>query len=265
MKLLPLFRYGFATGWRSLIGWSIGIVAVLSLYMPLFPSLAAGGQMQELLNKLPDQLVKTLGYEQIATGSGYVSSTFFGLMGFILFSIAAIAWGSNAVAGDEESGTLELTLAHAVSRTQVILEGILTLAAKLLVLAAVAVGTILLLNPMSKTHLSVGHVLLAMAALFGLALLGGLAALATGAIIGRHTIALTVGTIVIVVGYMFNAISKQVSDAAWLRHLSPYSWAFDHNPLTTGADTIGLIALYGGCIVLAVVAWFAFNHRDVTG
>src|SRR3546814_2524257 len=57
--------------------------------------------------------------------------TFFGLIGFLLLTIAAISWGSAAIAGAEESGKLELNLAHGVSRTQYALESALAVLVKI--------------------------------------------------------------------------------------------------------------------------------------
>jgi len=119
---LPLYRRSLGESWRSLIGWSLGFLAALLLYVPLFSSIGGNPDMQALLDSLPPAMISALGYGAIATGAGYVSATFYGLMGFALSTIAAVAWSSAAIAGDEELGSLELTLAHGVTRTQVVLE-----------------------------------------------------------------------------------------------------------------------------------------------
>ncbi|WP_343317812.1 ABC transporter permease subunit [Arthrobacter sp. TMP15] len=119
---LPLFRRSIGDSWRSTLGWTIGVAAALLLYLPLFPALGGkDSQMAQLINSLPPQLVNTLNYGSITTGAGYTESTFFGLLGFVLIVIAATSWGTAAIAGDVENGTLELVLAHAVSRTQLVL------------------------------------------------------------------------------------------------------------------------------------------------
>ena len=115
---LPLFRRNLADSWRGLAGWTVGLLAALLLYLPLYPSLGGSGQMQEMIDSLPPELVQTLGYDQIGTGPGYAQATFFGLIGFILVTIAAVGWGTGAIANDEEIGQLELTLAHGVTRGQ---------------------------------------------------------------------------------------------------------------------------------------------------
>jgi ABC-2 type transport system permease protein len=54
-------------------------------------------------------------------------------------TIASAGWGAAAVGGDEESGQLELTVAHGVTRIQVVLERALSLFLRV-VLHAVLLG-----------------------------------------------------------------------------------------------------------------------------
>ena len=262
---LPLFRRMLADGWRSLIVWAIGIVAVLSLYLPIYPSLGASGEMEKLLASLPDQLVSSLGYDQIATGTGYTQATFFGLMGFALLTICAVNWGTAAIAGDEENGSLELTLAHGVSRTQVVIERTAAIVVRLLVLIVVAVVMILALNDSSELAIGVPNLIGTAAALLGLTLVTATAAVAVGALTGRRAFASAAGAGIAVAGYALNAVSKQTDDLEWLHNLSPYYWAYGDEPLTNGADPWMLALLFGVAAVLTVVAVVALRRRDIAG
>lgn len=47
-----------------------------------------------------------LNYDQIAPSPGYTQARVFVLVDYLLMSIASIAWGAAAAAGDEESGQL---------------------------------------------------------------------------------------------------------------------------------------------------------------
>ncbi|WP_167043673.1 ABC transporter permease subunit [Salinibacterium sp. ZJ454] len=247
-----------------MIAWTLGIAAALLLYLPLFSSISST-DFQELIANLPEALVETIGYTSIGTGSGYVQSTFLGLMGFALFTIAAIAWGSAAVAGDEENGTLELTLAHSVSRSQVLLERWLALFARLLWLGVVSAALILLLNEPSSLDLEVGNVIAGTTMLVLLALSTGSIALAVGAITGRRTYATAAGAVVAVGGYAANAIANQVDELDWLYSASPYSWAFQFEPLVNGIDWICVSALVGLTAVAVTIGLAVFARRDVDG
>ena len=145
-RVLPLFRRSLLDGWRGLLGWTAGFVAVLAIYLPVYSSLAANGQFEDMIASLPPELVNTLGYDQIATGAGYVQATFFGLVGFVMISIAAVGWGTGAIANDEETGQLELTLAHGVTRGQLYAERTAAVAVKLAWLGLVAVVMVLALD-----------------------------------------------------------------------------------------------------------------------
>jgi ABC-2 type transport system permease protein len=261
---LPVLRRSLGDSWRSLVGWSIGVTAAIFLYVPLFPSLGGkDSQMAKLIETLPPQLVRTLNYQNLTSGGGYVESTFFGLLGFVFIVIAATAWGTAAIAGDEESGGLELTLAHGVSRRQVVLERAISLVLRLAWLALLSFLLILALNTPAQLELTPARLAATAGAWLGLALLSGTAALMVGALTGRKLYATAAGAGVAVYGYVLNAIGNQQADLDWLRDLSPYGWAYQHTPLISGVDWGGLGLLYGFSILFLAVAVVALVRRDL--
>ena len=262
---LPVFRRALADSWRSLIGWTVGIVAALLLYLPLFPSIGGDGQMQGIIASLPPELTNTLGFQDIATGAGYTQSTFFGLIGFLLLTIAATAWGSAAIAGAEESGRLELALAHGVGRVPYALESALAILVRLLAIGTVATVLVLALNEPSQLGLEPAHVVAASAALIGLTMLSAGFALAAGALTGRANVAVFAGAGVAVLGYVLNAIANQSPDLDGVRAASPYAWAYSGRPLVDGADAGGLALLWGLSAALVAVAAIALRRRDIVG
>jgi ABC-2 type transport system permease protein len=262
----PLFRRAIAESRRSLIGWTLGIAAALFLYLPLFPSLGGtNSQMAQLIHTLPSGLVRSLGYQNISTGSGYVESTFYGLIGFVLIVIAAVNWGTAAIAGDEEAGTLELTIAHAVTRQQVVLERTLAVVVRLVWLAVVSVVIVLALNSSAQLQLRVDNLAATAAAWLGLGLLAATVSIAVGALTGRRVYATSAGAGIAVLGYVVNAIGSQNDSLAGLRAFSPHGWAFRHTPLTNGVDLAGLALLFSFSALLVVVAVVAFRRRDIRG
>ena len=262
---LPLLRRSLADGARPLLGWSLGIAAALTLYLPLFPSMGGNGQMEEMIANLPPELVKTLGYDTISTGAGYTQGTYFGLIGFLLLTIAATGWGSAAIAGAEESGRLELVLAHGVSRTRYALEQTAAVLLRLLLLGAVGAVLVLAFNQPSGLGLQASHVLAASAALVALTALSATAALAVGALTGRRVLATGAGAAVAVLGYVLNAVANQSPDGEALHALSPYHWAYGQTPLADGLDPAGLGWLLLAIAVCTGIAVLALRRRDVTG
>jgi ABC-2 type transport system permease protein len=262
---LTLYRRSLGDSWRSLIGWSLGILATLLLYVPLYSSIGGNADMQKLLDSLPPALINALNYGAIATGAGYVSATFFGLMGFALTTIAATLWGNAAIAGDEEQGALELTLAHGVTRAQVVLERAASILTRLLWLSLLGVIIILTLNDSAGLSIDARNLVAESAALLGLAFLTATVGLAVGAMTGRRVWATGAAAGVAVGGYALNAVANQSADLDWLHNMSPYAWAFRNSPLSNGVDWGDLGLLYGISAALMIVAVFALNRRDILG
>lgn len=263
MKTLPLFRRAFFDTWRSTLGWAAGLAAAIFIYLPLYPSIGGSAQMQEMVDALPAEMTKALNYDQIATGPGYTQATLFGLLGFLLMTIASVSWGAAAVGGDEESGQLELTLAHGVRRVQVVMERALALLLRVVLLAALVCVLVWLINGPAQLGIELDNLLGATVLFAGLAFLSGTAALCVGAITGRRTYGLAAGAAVGVLGYVFNAVGRQSKEVEWLLNLSPYHWAYGNSPVANGADWAAAAWLWAISAALVVLASVALERRDV--
>lgn len=263
-SILPVFRRSMRESWRSLLGWTIGIAGVLFLYLPLYPSIGASDQMKQLIDSLPKQLVDTLGYNQITSGAGYTEATFYGLMGFLLLTIAAVMWGSSLAAA-EESGRAELDLAHGIGRGSYALETALSVLVRLLWLGVFAGLVIWALNGPAELDLEPARIVGASAGLVGLAFLTASAALFAGALTGRRVWATGVGAGIAVVGYILQAVAKQSSDLEWLNAVSPYAWVYHRSPLAEGVDGGGLALTWGIALVLVAASALALRARDLRG
>jgi len=260
---LPIFGKAFADGRRALLGWGIGIAAAIFLYLPLYPSMIGTSEMQKLIDSLPRALIRTLNYDQISTGAGYTQATVFGLIGFLLISIASIGWGAAMLGGDEESGQLELTLAHGVTRVQVVVERFAALVLKILLITALMFVLIALLNGPSQLGIDVGYLLQTCLLFAGLVLLCGSVAMLGGALTGRRVWGIGAGAFVAVVGYVFNALGNQSADLEWLHGLSPYYWAFGNYPMTTGGTPLAFLAFFGGSLAVAAATALVLRQRDI--
>lgn len=258
---LPLFTRFLADGRRALIGWSIAMVAMCLAYLPVFPLL--GDELERMLADVPEALLGAFGVTTLADGAGYAHSTVFTLSGALLMIVAALGWGVRAVAGDEEAGTLELTLARAVTRTGLLVQRTAAVIVMIMTLALVVMLSVAALSGPSELELRVGNVVAAGAALGGLALLFGLIALAVGAATGRRGLALATGAGLAVAAYLADALGAQVTQLEVLRSASPFYWAYANDPLRNGLDAGGVGLLVGIAVLAVAVAGPAFARRDV--
>jgi ABC-2 type transport system permease protein len=259
---LPLFRAEFSQSLRSLGAWVIGNAAVIALYLPFYPSIGGSESLLEYFAAFPPDLITIFGLDQMASGAGYTQATYFSLTGFMIFAVASVSWGAAAIAGSEESGELELTLAHGVGRIRVVLERALALVARVAVLAASGVAVIWALNDVSRLSLDLGGVASAATMLVALTTFVGMAALCAGAATGRRSVATAVGAGLAGLAYVLGAVARSAG-VQWLGAVSPVEWAFGSDPITSGLAWAGLGWLIGGAVLLLVVAAISFRRRDV--
>jgi ABC-2 type transport system permease protein len=134
---------------RSLGWWSLGLVAVVAVYVLPYRQFLDSGMLD---NNTDTPIYQALGYDN--SPAGYLQGTLFALLGPLLVVMMAVAAGARAVAGDEEAGALDLLLAHPVSRTQLVLErfGALAAASLGLVLLALGIGTVALAAGAASGH-----------------------------------------------------------------------------------------------------------------
>lgn len=260
---MKLFRRELSETRNGTIGWAIGVAGSILLYVPFYPNVGGAEMMDTYMQMFSPQLASLFGLDLMGSGAGYVQATYFGLMGYLLLAIAAISWGSRAVAGAEESGALELTLAHAVTRWQVIAELTLALLVRLALLSAIGFTLVLVMNGPASLDIAPGNLLAATVALFLVSSLIGFAAICGGALTGRVAVATGLGTVIAVAGYALHAVA-QLAELRWLGDLSPYRWAFGADPITQGFDPGGTLLLLGSMVVLFAVGGVRFAQRDVS-
>jgi len=250
---------------RSLPGWTGAIAAVALMYAAFWPTVSSP-EMAGALAAYPKDVLAAFNAEDLGTAQGYLGGTVYGLLVPLLVAVFMIAAGTRGIAGDEEAGTLELVLAHPVSRRGLALQ---RLGAALTEMAVVAVALFVVMvatrAPFELGSVSVGGFLAinAQLALFG-ALFATLA-FAVGAATGRRAAALGVSAAAAVLAYLANSVFPQVAALEWTRSLSPFHWYLGGDPLTNGLQWPGTLALAGTTLALAAAGTYLFTRRDIAG
>jgi ABC-2 type transport system permease protein len=250
-------------GRRGLFGWALTIGGIAALYTMFFPSVS-NPAMAAALKNYPDAMKKALNMEDLTSPQGYLGSYVFGLLVPILLAVFGIIMGSRAVAGDEESGTLDVVLAHPVGRPRLLLDRFAALVTQVVAICVAVYVLLLAISGPAKIS-AVGPGYLA-AATFQLALFGTCVAaltLAVGAATGRRAAAIAAGTAVAVLGYFANNLAPQVHGLEWVRYLSPFFYFSGNKPLVNGVD-LGHAGVLAAVAVLLVAAGLAlFRRRDL--
>lgn len=247
---------------RSLLLWALALAAVTAMYVGLYPSMGGSGEMQELIDQLPEAMVTAFGYDQIGTAGGWISSTVYGLIGPVLLLVFGIGTGARLLAGQEEDGTLELELTAPVSRRRLLAERLLALWLDLVLLVGVVATVTLLIIAALDLEVGLSELLAGTAGLFLLVVGFATLALSIGAVTGRRAMALGATAGVAVLTFVLDALGPTL-DAGWMTAVSPFSWYLEDRPLLEGWDLQGLALLAVVPVVAAVVAFVTFDRRDL--
>jgi ABC-2 type transport system permease protein len=249
---------------RGYLGWALALTAVAAMYSSFWPTIGKNPEMTKALDGYPQGLKEAFHLQDLSQPENYLSSSVFGLLVPILLAVFAIAAGTKAIAGDEEAGTLDLVLAHPVSRARLALQRLLAVGAALLFITGLMwLAVSGLRGPSQFTEVSVDKILAVclQLALFGLFF----AALtyAIGAWTGRKAAAMGTGAAVAVLGYLADSFLPQINGLKWTEKVSPFEWYLGNDPLRNGISGTSVLIFAALSAVLIGLGTWRFSQRDI--
>lgn len=248
---------------RGLLGWALALAAIAAMYLAFWPTMGDNPEMQALVDGLPEAIVVGMGWDRIATAAGYLESTIYGLLAPVMLLVFAVATGARVLAGEEESGTLELELSGPTPRRRVLLERFAALALGALGLCVVVGVTTVALVLGLGMDVGLPQVAAATLALWLFVLAMGAVAFAVGAATGRRGVGVAAGAGVAVAAYLTDAVAPVVGTGGWLHRFSPFSWYLHGDPLVQGLDLGGAAALVALTVTAVAVGLVCFERRDL--
>lgn len=260
--LATLFGKALRDQRRALIGWSIGIAALVGLEAALWPSMRDMPGIQELLAGYPEPLRKLFKLEDLISGTGFMNAELFSVMLPLLFLVYAIGRGARSIAGEEEAGTLDVLLVTPVSTTRLLLTQAAALAASLFALGAVLFVVTLSSSAVLGLGIQAGDLAWATLAVALLALEFGWLALAIGAVTGRRAWAIAGASVAAVFAYVLYIAGQLVEAIEPWQVLSPFHQALEGGPLGAGFRLeYGWLPVVAAAVVAASLP--LFDRRDI--
>ncbi|WP_067901365.1 ABC transporter permease subunit [Nocardia vaccinii] len=247
---------------RGLVGWSVGIIALVLLESALWPSISHISGLQQLLNNYPEALRKLFAIDEFSTGTGFLNTELYSMLLPVLFLVFAVSRGARAIAGEEESGTLEVLLVTRVTPMRLVLEQGAVLLTGLVLLGAVLFAAVVACSAVFGMHVGIAAAASGSVAMIALAAPFGALALALGAMTGRRASALAATSVLAVGTYVLYAASKIVDAVRPWGPWSPFQQALDTGPMGAGLRP-GYLWLAITAVVFIVAALPVFDRRDI--
>lgn len=249
-----------------LIYCAIGLL-FLFLYVSIFPSLATQQQsVDQLMKSLSPTMLKAFNIDVNISNTltGYLSSKHFALMWPILGVFMVIAYGSYALAGEIEKGTMALFLSAPVSRTQIY---VAKYATGILGITLFVVLTALITIPIAQFFdLSVPN-----EKYYAFAFGGGLFLMAVysmaymlSALFSERGKASGIAGLVFLGMYIANVMSGLLEKLENLKYFS-FLYYFDANQIfiRDGMKSESIVVFICVTIVTFFVGLYCFNKRDI--
>ncbi len=250
---------------RSLLYWGIGLIAMAVIMSLVYPTIKSMPSINQYLNELPEGVKEMFGagIMDYSSPTGYFGTELFSFMVPLLLLVFGIGFGANAIAGDEEKGTLGFLLTNPVPRWRVVVDkfGVLTVSMILLGFffwAGLAVSVLGLGIDISLVKLAEATI-----GALALALVFASFAFMVGCVKGNKGMSLGISSGLAVMTYLLNTLGNLVSGLKDYRFLSPFYHYMEPDTLANGLAPAHILVLLGLVIVFFAISLPAFNRRDI--
>jgi ABC-2 type transport system permease protein len=249
---------------RALLGWGIGLMAMVLMYSSFWPSVRDNAdQFESYLESIPDALRSVIGELSLGTPVGYLQSELFSFLGPALILVFAIGAGARSLAGEEEQGTLDLLVVTPIPRRMIVLQKFVAMALTALGLGIVVWVSVVVIGRLFELDVPFGDIAAATLHLLLLGLAFGTIAMLLGSWRGRKSLAIGVTSALAVGAFLLDAFASAVHGIAWASRLSPFHYYSDSLPLRNGLH-IGHAGVLAAITIVALIgAILAFERRDL--
>jgi ABC-2 type transport system permease protein len=258
-----IFGYALGRFRGQILGWGL-ILFLLGLMATARYDVMRENQamVRQMMQGSMGQLIRMFGDPaRLMTPGGFLSMSFFSYMPLVVGVFAVLA-GSGLLAADEESGTLDLLLAHPVSRTALFLGRLLAfVVATAAILALSWLGFIVAMS-WSSLNVGWGEMALPYLSLLGVLLFfGGLALLLSMTLPSRRQAAMTAG-LVLLASFFLNTLARLDTTLEPVARISPLNY-YQGGEAVEGLNGGWLAGLLLAAGLFAALAWWRFERRDI--
>lgn len=261
--MLSVFLHSLSRYRGQILGWGLGL-AVLGFYLIGFYDTIAAEQetYTRLIENFPKEMMAFFGdFTEMATPQGYLGIEFFSYMPLIL-GIFAVMAGSGLLASDEEAGTLELVIAHPISRSALFFSRLLAF-----ITAAASILTMTLLSFVlgkgsSSIDVTAGELALPFIELFAMLMLFGGLALLSSMLLPSRGMASMVSGLLLVASFFITSLQRIDPDLESIARFSPLTY-YQGGEAILGLNAEWLAGLLGFALLFMLVSWFFFLRRDL--
>ena len=261
--MVTIFKHALSRNLGTILGWGLPL-ALVGGYLVLFYDTFSDQQAQltQLISQYPPELMAAFGgMGDMFTPNGYINVEFFSYMPLII-GIYIILSGSGLLVGDEENGTLDLVLAHPVSRTTVFWGRLLSFMVTILAILFITWLGFVIAIPNTRMEITPPDIALPFLSLFALLALFGMLALLLSMLLPSRRLAAMVSGLLLVASFFITTLARLDENLENLAQLSPLNY-YQGGLALLEMEWGWLAGLLGGALLFTLLAWWRFQRRDI--
>ena len=247
---------------RSMLWFAVGLAAYAFLLVAMYPSVKSDAALGALTSDNPT-VAALLGVSGSLTAPhGWINGDLYANFLPLMILLMTIGYGSSAIAGQSEDGSLGLVATLPISRRRLVAEKSAVLALLAVPLAVTTLAVVLLGRAYELT-LPVGAVTGATFAVLVMGVDFGLIAMIIGILTGSRGLALGLTSALAAASCLVSSLAPVIGWARTLRPVSLFSWALGGHPLTDGPSTASYVVLILVGVGLYVAAVALIERLDI--
>ena len=250
----------------ALIGWGIGLAALAIMMGSMFDMVVASDEMIDVMNAYTvamPELAAMFKMDEMGTPIGWLDVEYFSFLPLIV-GLLATGVGANMLARDEEDGTLDLILAHPVSRTALFWGRFLANTLVIIILLLISWASLLLTMTWSENFsIPAFDLLLPFVSMFGIMLFFMSLSLLFGMLLPARSMARMLSGMLMGVSFFITLLSAAVEELERVADFSPLAYLETGTAIKHGLSLnwFGMFIVIN--LVLALIAWQLFQRRDI--
>lgn len=259
-QLAALISSHLSTRRRSLLAWGLPLGLMSAFIVAIFPSVE--DSISKVVSKYPTGLKDAFGIGQLSNVEQYLHAEMLSLIVPLAVGYLAVRAVASGLAGDAESGRLDVLLSAPVARQRLCAAGFLATAIELAVVLAISYLLTMLGSLLAGAGLAAGPAAAGFASVWPLALLfAGLGIVACAW--SLRTSVVTGAVAGVLVGmYVADLIGKLDPGFDWLRYTSVFRYC--GNAIEDGIEPVAFLGVTAAAIVCAALGALLFERRDLS-
>lgn len=264
MILTPLLWKSLRDKVRSVSSWSLGIVAIVSLQLSVYPTIRdSATEMGNLADAFPEAIQKMFRMQDYTSEVGYLSTELFTAALPLIFLSVAMSWGARLTTEEEDERTADLLFTLPFSRSQYLMTRFIAVIMVLLIISVSLFATLVVGTRILNFSLALSTFLTGTWTLFLLGVLFASGAAFIGAVSGRRSAALGTAITLAIGFFVLYSLAPLVDAIDATMSFNPLQWTIGTQPLMNGVDWGYSCIALGLSAVFVAGTYFFFQRRDI--